>query len=87
MGIFSKFFEQKRKSSDPELQFGRYTDTYKTDDKYKIWDIAIEHFENEKYLVSYTHFLDFLNQIRIRISVIQQKMVKFSSQSIRDQNS
>ena len=60
MGIFSKFFEQKRKSSDPELQFGRYTDTYKTDDKYKSWDIAIEHFENEKYLVSYTHFLDFL---------------------------
>lgn len=60
MSIFSKLFKNVPKSSDPEIQFGRFTDTNKSDEKYKSWDNAIEDFENEKYLAAYTHFFDFL---------------------------
>jgi hypothetical protein len=61
MNIFSKFFKHGSISSDPEMQFGRFTDTYKSEEKYKIWDEAIEDFENEKYLNAYIHFLDYLS--------------------------
>ncbi len=61
MNIFSKLFKQDSKPSDPEMQFGRFTDTYKSDEKYKSWDKAIDNFDNEKYLAAYTHFFDFLS--------------------------
>ena len=61
MSIFSKFFSQNPKSSDPEIQFGRFTDTNKPPEKYKSWDYAVENFDNEKYLVAYTHLLDFMS--------------------------
>lgn len=60
MRIFSKLFKKDLKTSEPQIQFGRFTDTYKSDEKYKSWDIAIDHFENEKYLAAYSHFFDFL---------------------------
>lgn len=60
MSIFSKLFKNGPKSSEPQIQFGRFTDTYKSDEKYKSWDLAIDHFENEKYLAAYAHFFDFL---------------------------
>lgn len=61
MSIFSKFFSQNPKSPDPEIQFGRYTDTNKPPEKYKSWDYAVENFDSEKYLVAYTHLLDFMS--------------------------
>ena len=61
MSIFSKFFSQNPKSSDPEIQFGRFTDTNKSAEQYKSWDYAIENFDSEKYLVAYTHLLDFMS--------------------------
>lgn len=60
MKIFSKLFKKADTSPEPNIQFGRYSDTYKSEDKYKNWDKAIEFFNAEKYLQSYTSFLDFL---------------------------
>lgn len=60
MGIFSRLFKHDIQKTNPEIQFGRYIDIQKTDEKYKSWDKSIQLFESEKYLSSYTHFLDFL---------------------------
>lgn len=61
MSFFSKIFSPGTKTPDPDIQFGRFTDTYKEDTKYKSWELSIENFENEKYLVAYAHLLDFLS--------------------------
>ena len=60
MSFFSKIFNNSEKSVDPEIQFGRFTDSYKEDEKYQCWDKSIDNFENEKYLTSYAMFFDFL---------------------------
>jgi hypothetical protein len=60
MKIFSNFFKKADTSIEPKMQFGRYSDTYKSEDKYQKWDKAIEFFNAEKYLQSYTCFLEFL---------------------------
>ena len=60
MSFFSKIFNTRSKSTDPQIQFGRFTDSYKTDEKYQCWDKSIEYFETEKYLNSYAMFFDFL---------------------------
>lgn len=60
MNIFSKLFKKADTSGEPNIQFGRYSDTYKSEDKYKNWDKALEFFNAEKYLQSYTSFLNFL---------------------------
>lgn len=61
MSFFSKIFKTSTKSADPEIQFGRFTDSNKEDVKYQCWDKSIEYFENEKYLTSYAFFFDFLS--------------------------
>jgi hypothetical protein len=60
MSILSNIFKKKRVSIEPEIQFGRYSDSIKTDEQYKSWNLAIENFENQKYLQVYQHFLDFI---------------------------
>lgn len=60
MGLFSRFFEVKNKLPDPEIQFGRFSDTYKDEAKYKSWQKAVDLFDNEKFLDSYEYLLDFL---------------------------
>ncbi len=64
MGLFSRFFGAKNKIPDPVIQFGRYSDTYKDESKYKNWEKAMDTFENEKYLECYSHLLDFLSDDR-----------------------
>lgn len=60
MSFFSKIFNRNSNLKDPDIQFGRYTDSYKADEKYQNWDKAIECFENEKYIQSYKEFLQFI---------------------------
>jgi len=60
MSFFSKIFNISAKSVDPEIQFGRFTDSYKEDEKYQCWNKSIDYFENEKYMSSYAMFFDFL---------------------------
>jgi len=61
MSIFSKIFN--RKPSDdlqPKIGFGRYSDSYKTDDKYDYWDKAVIEFENKHYHNSNKLFFEYL---------------------------
>lgn len=46
--------------AQPNIKFGRYTDSYKTAANYAAWDKALLAFENENYLESYRYFLTYL---------------------------
>lgn len=50
----------KPELKQPDLRFGRYSDSYKNDEKYDYWDAAIKSFEKRAYLSSYEKFLDYL---------------------------
>ncbi|MFZ1749969.1 MAG: hypothetical protein WAU01_07245 [Saprospiraceae bacterium] len=61
MSFFSNIFKPKSPAPEPEIQFGRFTDSYKSPEKYHSWSKSVEYFENEKYYLSYKHFLDYLS--------------------------
>ncbi|MEM6966772.1 MAG: hypothetical protein AAF573_18555 [Bacteroidota bacterium] len=59
------FFEQlfgggSKKEPQPNLSFGRYSDSYKSADQYDSWDQALTLFEKEKYLAAYLAFFNYL---------------------------
>lgn len=59
------FFEQlfgggAKKEPQPNLSFGRYSDSYKSADQYDSWDKALSLFEKEQYLASYLEFFNYL---------------------------
>lgn len=60
MGFFDYFFAKKNTSSQPKIQFGRFSDSYKEELKYDAWDLALEQFENQEYLESYKSFFTYL---------------------------
>ena len=61
MGFFDKFWYAKEEETEqPNIRFGRYTDSYKLPGNYEAWDKALLSFENGQYLDSYTHFFNYL---------------------------
>ena len=58
MAIFTKFFEKN--GQEPEIKFGRFSDSYKEEEKYDAWDIALELYEKREYLKSFEYFLTYL---------------------------
>ncbi len=62
MGLFDKIFGKNIETEQqPDIQFGRYTDSYKSAEQYDAWDIALEKFEEKDYLESYSNFFNYLN--------------------------
>jgi hypothetical protein len=66
MSIFDQFFRNKAKpeESDPAINFGRFSDSYKQNKQYDAWDVALDKFKKEAYLESCKAFLDYLNDER-----------------------
>ncbi len=61
MGLFNRIFgSQHSEEPQPDITFGRYSDSYKTEENYKAWDEALESFENEKYMDCYKQFFRYL---------------------------
>lgn len=60
MGLFDKIFGRDTRPAVPDVQFGRYSDAYKSEEKYDAWDRAIELFEEGKYKDSFSLFFDYL---------------------------
>jgi hypothetical protein len=61
MGIFNRLFGgKKKKDSNPNIIFGRYSDSYKSDKKYDAWDAALEKFESQDYQESFLLFFEYL---------------------------
>jgi hypothetical protein len=57
--FLAKIFSSS-KQEDPPIKFGRYSDSYKEEDKYDAWDIALDYYEKGKYLLSFEQFLNYL---------------------------
>lgn len=48
------------KADSPNIKFGRFTDSYKEEEKYEAWDQAIKLYEKDNYLDSVELFLKYL---------------------------
>jgi hypothetical protein len=62
MSFWEKIFGNKseQKISEPHIQFGRYSDSYKEKAQYEAWDESLKQFEEENYLESYKIFFKYL---------------------------
>jgi len=61
MGFFKNLFSPIQSIEDqPDIQFGRFSDSYKEEEKYDAWDKALEYFEAESYIDSYKQFFYYL---------------------------
>ncbi len=62
MSFFSKIFGSKPTlTAQPSISFGRYSDAYKTEEKYDAWDRAIAKFQSTDYLGMYRDFFNYLS--------------------------
>lgn len=61
MGFIDRLFgTSKDDLAQPEIRFGRYTDSYKRTENYEAWDASLRFFEEEDFLNSYRQFLFYL---------------------------
>lgn len=59
--IFNRFFKPAESpKGQPNIRFGRYSDSYKDAQQYAAWDKALLAFEREKYLDCYRAFFKYL---------------------------
>ena len=62
MGLFSRLFGTvKSKEPQPDIRFGRYSDSYKANAQYDAWDASLKEFEAKNYKESYRQFFTYLN--------------------------
>ena len=61
MGLFDRIFGNSNFTTpQPDIRFGRYSDSYKKVANYDAWDLALKKFESEDYLESYRQFFKYL---------------------------
>jgi len=59
--IFNRFFKSvEAVGNEPNIKFGRYSDSYKSTEQYDEWDKALVSFQRGKYLDCYRSFFKFL---------------------------
>ncbi|MFT4760288.1 MAG: hypothetical protein ACI9XO_000557 [Paraglaciecola sp.] len=59
--IFNRFFKPaETPDGQPNIKFGRYSDSYKNAKQYNAWDKALVAFEKERYLDCYRAFFKYL---------------------------
>lgn len=62
MSFFDKIFQfGSPKETQPDIPFGRYSDTYRSQARYDAWDKAVELFEKEERMEAYRQFLVYLH--------------------------
>lgn len=61
MGLFDRIFgANASEDNQPDVRFGRYSDSYKTSEQYDAWDKSLEKFDHKKYLEAYKDFFFYL---------------------------
>lgn len=67
MGIFERFFKGATNFNRqrPDILFGRYTDSYKPEEKYDAWDQAMTLFDKQQFLPAYHKLLQYLRDEEI----------------------
>lgn len=73
MSLFDRLFSKKlAEQQEPDIRFGRYTDSYKTAAQYEAWDQSLEAFEQEDYIGSYRSFFSYIHDAREGNVVLQE---------------
>lgn len=74
MRFFNKIFGFEDKDLlQPNIQFGRYTDSYKTPEQYKAWENAVDEFEKGNYLSSYRLFFQYLGNTAVKNVMVEEQ--------------
>lgn len=61
MGLLDRLLgHTSEDQSQPDIRFGRYSDSYKETANYEAWEAALERFEKEDFLGCYEAFLNYL---------------------------
>ena len=61
MGFFDRIFKKSTAlHSTPNIRFGRYSDSYKAEAQYDLWDNALNLFEEGDYIAAYRSFFQYL---------------------------
>ena len=61
MGFLDRLFGNETDDTpQPDIRFGRYTDSYKRPENYRAWDQSLRAFEDEDYLTCYRQFFAYL---------------------------
>lgn len=62
MSLFQSIFSFKSKEEIlPDIEFGRFSDSFKTSRQYHHWDKSLSYFESKDYLKAFANFFDYLN--------------------------
>lgn len=79
MGFFDRFFGSTTKTvPQPDITFGRYSDSYKSKEQYESWDKSLDEFEKGNFLESYKYFFAYLGDNKLKnVSVRQEKQTLF----------
>jgi len=66
MSFFKKIFGGKESSrfpdlgNEPDVKFGRYSDSFKNEEQVEKWRIALDQFKQKEYVSAYRHFFSYL---------------------------
>jgi len=61
MGLFDSWFgKSSAKGKQPDIKFGRYSDSYKSPKQYDAWQKALDQFDESNHFASYENFFYFL---------------------------
>ncbi len=61
MGLFDRLFgTTTKKKKQPNIRFGRYSDSYKTPDQLDAWEASVKKFDKKEHLESYDSFFQYL---------------------------
>ncbi len=73
MGFFDYFYSKKNTHSEPTIQFGRFSDSYKEASKYYSWDQSMDLFRDKNYFESYRYFFDYLTDDSVDNLTLQEE--------------
>lgn len=74
MGFFKNLFSGTKPTENlPTIQFGRFSDSYKEEEKYDDWDKALILFEKADYLQTYRYFFSYLADEQKQNITFEQK--------------
>ena len=75
MGFFNRIFGRTTfdEAAQPDIRFGRYSDSYKSSMQYDAWDRALKQFENGAYIQAYKDFFVYLRDEHEENVLVQEK--------------
>jgi phage antirepressor YoqD-like protein len=64
MGLFDNWFGKSVGKEQPNIRFGRYSDSYKTEKQYAAWQNSLDKFEEGDHFASYEDFFYYLSDLK-----------------------